>query len=360
MIVLQRIALFLVIIVFGSIILREGSFILVPLVWGVFFAFSLHPISSWFEEKKFPRSIAIIISILMVAVIVTGIFYVLLNQMVGLIRDIPEIGQNLQNKMSLYLDELNVILGNEILDPGNRPEVWSFLTPENFNTTLFNTGKSLTLAGIIPLYIFLLLYYEDFFLNFLIRFSSKNKDRVLNWVMESGKVIQSYLTGMVKVTLIVAVMAGLFFFIIGVKYFLLFAAFIAIMNLIPYVGVFISSFFAILYVFLTTDNLLFPFLTFGVLWAIQLFENNVITPLVVGSQVKVNALAVILAILLGGWLWGISGMILFIPLVGVLKITFENSEGLEPFGFLLSDETMVPEKNQLLKKKFWKSLFEKK
>ncbi|HCD88135.1 MAG TPA: AI-2E family transporter, partial [Algoriphagus sp.] len=101
MIVLQRIALFLVIIVFGSIILREGSFILVPLVWGVFFAFSLHPISSWFEEKKFPRSIAIIISILMVAVIVTGIFYVLLNQMVGLIRDIPEIGQNLQNKMSL-------------------------------------------------------------------------------------------------------------------------------------------------------------------------------------------------------------------------------------------------------------------
>jgi predicted PurR-regulated permease PerM len=122
------------------------------------------------------------------------------------------------------------------------------------------------------------------------------------------------------------------------------------MNLIPYVGVFISSFFVILYVFLTTDSLLYPILTFAVLWGIQLFENNIITPLVVGSKVRVNALAVILAILLGGWLWGISGMVLFIPIAGVLKITLERSTTLSPFAYLLGDDIPVSEE----KENFWK------
>jgi predicted PurR-regulated permease PerM len=130
------------------------------------------------------------------------------------------------------------------------------------------------------------------------------------------------------------------------------------MNLIPYVGVFISSLFAILYVLLTTDLLIYPVLTFLVLWGIQLLENNLITPLVVGSQVKVNALAVVLAILIGGWVWGISGMILFIPLVGVLKITLERNQELSAYGFLLGDEIKVSEKNEnywkLIKKKLSK------
>lgn len=335
---MQKTAYFLISIVLGALVMREGAFLLVPLVWGVFFAFALYPLSNWFERKSLPRSLAIVLSILLVSSVAFGIFYMLLDQMVGLIRDIPEIGQSLQTKLNNYLEELSLLLGRETLSGANSDELLTYFKPENLNNTLFATGKSLTLAGIIPLYIFLLMYYKDFFVEFLIRFSSSSKDRVLEWAIDSGKVIQLYLSGMIRVTGIVAVLAGLFFYLIDVEYFLLFAAFIAVMNLIPYVGVFISSFFAILYVFLTTDTMIYPLMTFGVLWGIQLLENNIITPLIVGSQVKVNALAVVLAILLGGWLWGISGMVLFIPLVGVLKITLERSAGLEAFGYLLSDD----------------------
>ena len=238
------------------------------------------------------------------------------------------------------------------MDPDHKTDLWAYFRSENLNETLFSTGKSLTLIGIIPLYTFLLLYYKDFFAEFLIRFSSKNKEAVIHWVSDSSKVIQSYLIGIIRVTAIVAILAGLFFYLIGVKFFILFAAFIAIMNLIPYVGVFISSLFAILYVFLTTDTLFYPLLTFATLWGIQLFENNVITPLVVGSKVKVNALAVIFAILIGGWLWGVSGMVLFIPLIGVLKITLERKDSLKPFGYLLSDDVTVTEASE----NFWKLL----
>ncbi|NVJ85258.1 MAG: AI-2E family transporter [Algoriphagus sp.] len=338
---LKRTAFFLIIIVFGAIILREGAFILVPVVWGIFFAFALSPVSDWLEKFRIPRSLAIILSIVLVSLVVFGIVYALINQMVGLIRDIPEIGENFKDKLGKYMEQLNTIVGTQVIFPENQNELWSILRVENLNNTLFATGKSLTLAGIIPLYIFLLMYYRDFFVAFLIRYSVKSKERILSWAKDSGRVIQSYLTGMILVTLIVAILSGIFFFLIGVKYFLLFAAFIAIMNLIPYAGVVVSSFFVILYVFLTTDSFVYPLLTLGVLWSIQLLENNIITPLVVGSHVRVNAFAVILAILLGGWLWGISGMVLFIPLIGVLKITLERSEGLEAFGFLLSDSVPV-------------------
>ncbi|MBN7812588.1 AI-2E family transporter [Algoriphagus sp. H41] len=349
---LQPIAHFLLILVLGALVLKEGAFILVPLVWGIFFAFALYPISSWFERKRIPRAFAIALAILMVSLVATGVLYLLLNQMVGLIKEAPEIGGNLESKLSRYLDELSLFLGRDLVNPDMDSGLYDFLPGERLGETLFATGKSLTLAGIIPIYTFLLLYYKDFFVEFLIRFSSKNQESVIRWASDSGRVIQSYLAGMIRVTGVVAVLAGLFFFLVGVKYFVLFAAFIAIMNLIPYVGVFVSSFFAVLYVFLTTDSLFYPVLTLAALWGIQLFENNIVTPLVVGSKVKVNALAVILAILLGGWLWGISGMVLFIPLTGVLKITLERSGDLEAFGYLLGDEVPVSEESENL----WKLL----
>lgn len=354
---LQNIANFLIVIILGAILLREGSFIFVPLIWGVFFAFALNPLSNWIEERRIPRGLAIILSILLVSLGAFGVLYLLLNQMIGLIGDIPEIGSAFTSKLEKYVIDIQELIGFEI----NSKEIINyerFFDFGSLNQTIFATGKTIGLAGIIPLYIFLLMYYKDFFVEFLMKRSSDSNEKILNWAKDSGQVIQFYLAGILKVTIIVALLVGIFFYFIGVKYFLLFAVFIALMNLIPYVGVFISSLFAILYVLLTTDLLIYPVLTFLVLWGIQLLENNLITPLVVGAQVKVNALAVVLAILIGGWVWGISGMILFIPLVGVLKITLERNQELSAYGFLLGDEIKVSEKNEnywkLIKKKLSK------
>ncbi|WP_373397916.1 AI-2E family transporter [Algoriphagus halophilus] len=346
---LQNIANLLIVLILGFILLKEGSFIIVPLVWGVFFAFALNPMSNWIEKKRIPRGLAILCSILVVSLLALSVFYLLLNQVIGLISDIPEIGNVFNTRVETYLADLQVLFGvelnsNDLLD---KVGLFDF---GNLNKTIFATGKSIVLIGIIPLYIFLLMYYKDFFVEFLIRRSKDSNEKIINWAKDSGRVIQFYLAGMLKVTAIVALLSGVFFYLIGVKYFLLFAVFIALMNLIPYVGVFISSLFAILYVFLTTDSLAYPLITFFVLWGIQLIENNLITPLVVGSEVKVNALAVVLAILIGGWVWGISGMILFIPLVGVLKITLEKNENLKAYGFLLGDEITISEESE----NFWK------
>lgn len=347
---IQRLAFVLVSIVFGSLILKEGAFLLVPLVWGVFFAFALNPIASWFELKRIPRGIAIGISILLITMIAVGILYLLVDQMIGLLDEIPQMQNTITTKLQNSIMELNHLIGVDSISMESI-SLFNILKIENFNTTLFQTGKSLALTGIIPLFTFLLIYYKDFFSEFILKLYSDSNERVLTWAEESGQVIQSYLSGILKVTFIVSLLAGLFFYMIGVKYFILFAAFIAIMNLIPYVGVFISSVFAVLYIFLTTDSISYPIIAVAALWGIQLLENNIITPLVVGAQVKVNALAVLLAILIGGWLWGISGMILFIPLVGVLKISLEKSSSMSAFAYLLGDDVPISEKHE----NYWKT-----
>lgn len=349
---IQKTAYILIIIVIVFWIMKVGSFIIVPIVWGIFFAFSLYPISNWFEKKRLPRGLAIALTLILISAIALFVFYTLINQVLSLILDIPQISESFNKKISAYFIDLGGMVG---LEGTTMPEISSFITPENLNATLLGAGKSLTLAGIVPLFIFLMLYYTDFFREFLNKISGEDNNSILVWIDDSGKVIQSYLVGMTIVTGIVSVMSGVFFYFMGIKYYVLFAVLIAVMNLIPYVGVIISSFLVVVYVLLTTDSLFYPFFTMFILWIIQLTENNLITPLIVGSKVNVNTMVVILAILIGGSLWGVSGMILFIPLMGVLKITFDRIPSLAPYGYLLGDKFPVNEKNE----NFWKIFLRK-
>jgi predicted PurR-regulated permease PerM len=354
---LQKTAYSLIIFTLVVWIMMAGSIILIPLVWGAFFAFALYPISNWLEEKRFPRALAIVVTLSLVTSIAVTVFYVLTDQVLGLIADIPEIQASFENKMSIYLSDISKYLG---LEAGSVPTTSDLLKQKNLESALFETGRSLVLLGVIPLFIFLMLYYKDFYLEFLRKISKNGEHAILNWIKESGGVIQSYLLGMLMVTIIVSFISGVVFYFLGIKYYLLFAVFIAVMNLIPYVGVLFSSLLLVFYVLLTTDSLFYPLATLFMLWLIQLVENNLITPVVVGSKVRVNAFAVILAILLGGFIWGVSGMILFIPLAGLLKITFEKVPSLTPYGYLLGENYPVIQKNENFLKLFLRRIKKKK
>jgi predicted PurR-regulated permease PerM len=350
---LQKTAYSLIIFILVVWILMAGSIIIIPLVWGAFFAFALYPISNWLEEKRFPRALAILVTLIFVTSIALTVFYFLTDQVLGLIADIPEIQDSFERKMNIYLGDIAKYLGIEL---GGLPSTSDLLREQNIESALFETGRVLVLLGVIPLFIFLMLFYKDFYMEFLRKISKEGEHSILNWIKESGTVIQSYLLGMLMVTIIVSIICGIVFYFLGIKYYLLFAVFIAVMNLIPYVGVIFSSLLLVFYVLLTTDSFFYPFATLFMLWLIQFIENNFITPVVVGSKVRVNAFAVILAILLGGYIWGVSGMILFIPLVGLLKITFEHFPALAPYGYLLGEKYPVIEKKENFYKIFLRKI----
>lgn len=320
--------------------LHAAQLLLVPLCWSIFLALLLAPATHWLEQHHFSRGWAITLIMFVATVIVSAVFYLISAQMVSLVSDLPSIAEPLEQGYQKVRSAVETYL--EIpyeQQPAQLIKTLSAYLERGVSTlgsTLTATAKTVTMLAVMPVYIFFLLYYQDNYQEFVRRlYRHRDSDQALDVVRKASSVVQGYLAGLLTVTLLVGIMAFFVFFGLGVKYALVFAIFVAVFNLIPYVGVFIASTVSILYVFLTTDSLLYPFLTFLLLWGIQLLENNIITPYIVGQRIKLNPLVVILAVFSGASLWGVSGMILFIPLVGALKVLFDEVEAWEAYGYLL-------------------------
>ncbi len=331
-------------ILFGFILavysLNAAQLLLVPLCWSVFLALLLAPASRWLEQRHFARGWAITVVMLVATVIVGAVFYFISAQIVALVSDLPSITQQLGRGYQ----EIRTAVETYLAIPYEQQPAQLIKTLGNsleqgvstVGNTLTTTARTLTMLAVMPVYVFFLLYYQDNYKEFVRRlYRQRHPEQALKVVNKASAVVQDYLVGLLTVTLLVGIMAFLVFLGLGVKYALVFAIFVAVFNLIPYIGVFIASTVSILYVFLTTDSLLYPFLTFVLLWGIQLLENNIITPYIVGQRIKLNPLVVILVVFAGASLWGVSGMILFIPLVGALKVLFDEVDGWEAYGYLL-------------------------
>ncbi|MEM8965119.1 MAG: AI-2E family transporter [Bacteroidota bacterium] len=317
-----------------------AKFILIPFFWSVFLALLLAPPVQWLERHRFPSGLAIALVMIVATVVMGFVFYIISSQIVSLVSELPSITRQLE----LWYHEVRTAVETYLGIPyeQQRAELLKSLSSyleQGLNTvgnTLSYTAKTVTMLGIMPVYVFLLLYYQQSFAEFVRQlYQHRQPDQALELLSKAGTVVQGYLHGLLMVTLLVGLMAFGVFVALGVKYALVFALFVALFNLIPYVGVFVASTVSILYVFLTTDSLWYPFLTFALLWGIQLVENNIITPYVVGSKIKLNPLVVVLTVFAGAAIWGVSGMVLFIPMVGALKVLLDEKEGTHAYGYLL-------------------------
>jgi predicted PurR-regulated permease PerM len=154
--------------------------------------------------------------------------------------------------------------------------------------------------------------------------------------------VQSYVSGLLIETLLVAVLNSVALLILGVDYAIMLGAIGALLNLVPYIGGIIAIALPVLMALITKDGYTTPLLIVGAYSVIQFIDNNLIVPKVVSSKVSVNALVSIVIVLLGNALWGVSGMFLSIPFIGVLKIIFDQIDELNPWGKLLG--TKMPTK----------------
>ncbi|HEX6891140.1 MAG TPA: AI-2E family transporter, partial [Chryseolinea sp.] len=125
--------------------------------------------------------------------------------------------------------------------------------------------------------------------------------------------------------------------IIGIKNALLLAAVASLLTIIPYAGTIVGSMFPVLMAIVTEDSYQPVIWTAILVIVIQAVDNYFIEPYVVGGEVNLSAMATIVIIVCGGLIWGIAGTILFIPLLGIIKIVCDHVEPLKPYGFLVGD-----------------------
>ena len=163
------------------------------------------------------------------------------------------------------------------------------------------------------------------------------------------KVTQQYLTGMGWMILCLWMMYSIGFSIVGVKYAVFFAILCGLLEIIPFIGNLTGSLLAILMVIIqggSTGMILAVVVTYSI---VQLLQTYFLEPLVVGTGVNINPLFTIIVLVLGELIWGIPGMILAIPLLGIVKIVCDHIEPLKPYGFLIGHDRK--KKRMLIKNK---------
>lgn len=320
-----------------------GRDIIAPLLMAFFISIVLLPIYRFFKQKKLPEVFAIIMALLALIVLIFLLGWFFSSQITRLISDFPQIKAN----VSTHLNTLSAWVNKKTNFSTERQLQ---LINEQSNSLLNSAGNllggaatSLTsifiFVGLLPIYIFLILFYKNLLVRFVfLWFPQSSHSKVEEAMRETELIIKSYLVGLlIQITYITILLGGILM-IIGIKHALLIGVIFAILNLIPYIGALIGNIIGVLLT-LTSSQELWPI--FAVLISIaivQFLDNNILMPRIVGSKVKINALASIVGVIAGGSMAGITGMFLSIPVIAVLKIIFDRSTNMQQWGVLFGDE----------------------
>lgn len=323
-------------------IIVVGKTVIMPLLMAFFFSLLLLPVYRWLARHKVPNALAIILSIATLIVVVAGIFTFLSIQVGSLLNDIPQIQQTLMmhwQSLSGWISERWHVSTQQQMATINK-QVGSL----GGNVTNYLSGAMgslsnvLIFVGLMPIYIFLMLFYKDLLLNFVYLWFRKEDHKQLETALRETEVmVKHYLIGLlIQITYLTILLGGILL-LFGIKHAILIGVVFAILNLIPYIGALIGNVIGVVLTLTSSQELWQIWVVLGTIAFVQFLDNNILMPRIVGSKVKVNALASIVGIFIGGMLAGISGMFLSIPVMAILKIAFDKSPYLYQWGVLLGE-----------------------
>ena len=337
-----KISIFLIGLIAFVAILYIAQSIIVPLVFAIIFAILLHPIVNFFVRLRIHRVVSIVLALLLTTIALAALVALLFTQASRFTESWP-----------LLVDKFTDILNQTIsdaagyfdIDPTRIHERITKSVGEllNFSTasigqTLVTVGNSVMVMLLLPLYIFLILYYQPLILEFIRElFHNSNQSQVKEIVSQTKTTIQRYLTGLIIEAVIVAGMDILVLLALGVDYAILLGVIGALLNVIPYIGGLVAVALPMMVALATNSTTWSPLYVLIGYYIIQLIDNNYIVPYIVASKVKINALFSIIVVFVGNALWGVSGMFLSIPLLAIVKLIFDHIDSLKPWGLLLGD-----------------------
>ncbi|QJC52840.1 AI-2E family transporter [Paenibacillus albicereus] len=308
---------------------RFASAVLTPFLIAMVIAYVLHPIVSLLSARRVPRSLAVL---LIYAVFCSALAVILMNLIPMVASQVQELGQ--------HAPELTMRAQSLVRDFNHT----SFL-PESFreamiralaglekrlaeSTTDFinNIGSMLGavfLFFIIPFLVFYILKDFEVMERAVIACVPKSHRKpVVRMLKDIDEALGSYIRGQFLVCVIIGLLAYAGYAVIGVPYALLLASIVAVTNVIPYLGPFIGAAPALLVA--STVSFKMMVLVVVVNTACQILEGNVISPQVVGRTLHIHPLMIIFALLVGGQLAGIPGMILAVPVFAALKVILQH------------------------------------
>jgi AI-2 transport protein TqsA len=338
-----RLALTLFAIALIFLFMWMGKSLLVPLFFSFLVAILLHPAARFFEKRRFPRPLAAITTLLMFMILLGGLFYFFSHQVVRLSRDLPSLQARVMDKWEEIQDWISDkyhITNTQQVAYMNKSANGILNTAVNsVATTFVGIAETLLLTIFFFIFTFFILQYRRLLMHFVVElFDREHNDKVQEIISRIRSLINSYVLGLLLEMCVVAILIFVSLMIIGIKYALLISIIAAVLNIIPYLGIYSSMAIAIIITAATgsTGQIVAVAIVFLVT---HFVDANVILPHVVGGKVKMNPFITILVVLIGHLVWGIPGMFLFIPLTAMLRLVSEEVPGMKPWAILMGEES---------------------
>ncbi len=321
-------------------ILYLGRSIFIPLSFSLLIACILYPLCHALEKRGVPSVLSITISMSGLILFAAGLIWLLVWQISGFAS---EWGQ-LQSKLIETWSQFSLWLTNSLHISPEKQLEWLNSVEKGYGNDVLPILKS-TIGNVSVLVVLLILIP---IIAALILFERRRLVKVLHSMLPNvplaemrtilAETIHAYyqfIKGMLIVYLCVGLLNSIGLLLLGVPHAILFGCIAAILTFIPYVGIMIGASLPIVVSWITFDSIYYPLGVVAIFTVVQYLEANVIFPWAVSSKLNVNTLVTIVAILAGGALWGSSGMILFIPFMGILKLVADRMPGWEPIALLL-------------------------
>lgn len=337
----ETLAAWLLIVCLGGFILSFGKTLFIPLSYGLLSAIVLYPFCRWLENRGWRRSVAITAAISIIIFLFAVLLLLLLLEINSFRKDIPL----LQAKLKPALAQLQLWMASNLgiaIDFQNN--WWSNTThklADNSGAILSNTfmatSSTLFILFMSPVFAVLFLYNRSAFIRFLQKLAGDHYKVQLQAILrQTTHTYFNFIKGMSQVYLIVGLLNTAGLLALGIKHAFLFGMLTAVMTIIPYAGIIISALLPISMAWITKDSIWYPVGVIAVFAFVQYLEANIIFPKVVAAQLNLSTWTTLVVIIAGGLLWGLSGMVLFIPFAGMLKLVLDHLDKDSALNILLS------------------------
>jgi predicted PurR-regulated permease PerM len=317
-----------------------ASSVVMTLLLAVLLAYFLDPVVEILEKAYIPRAVGALFVLLAVISIFGGLGYLLVGRADQFLADWPRYSATMRSgvtaldrKLAIFEKQVEAIAPEE--DKGRTPIRVAETRPV----------RDLLFRGVGSLYSILLV---GTFLPFLVFFMLAGKRRIWQATMELfpldhrtraqraldqvSVVLRSYIAGNGLVALILMLASWAFFLAIHLDYAFLLGCVSGLLNLVPYLGA-VLAWLPPFLIGMARWKTIGPYVGVGAMLSFfHMIGMNVLMPAIVGRRVRLNALAVTIALLFWGWLWGAIGLILAIPITATIKVICDHVEGFEPAG----------------------------
>jgi predicted PurR-regulated permease PerM len=339
-----------------------GKPVLIPLSMALLISFMLLPVVKRLESWGLNKMVSAFLSLLLLFMVIGGGIAFFSAEVMALSDQLDEF----TSKIMSTLSDIVVFINNDVnfIENLNRDDLiqegkdWLAESSGSLLKNAFSTTAAL-LTGLLTtvIFTFLILIYRQGLTNAFVAFGDEeNRHKILKMLRNIQNVGKQYLYGMFILILILGFANSIGLMIIGIDSPFLFGFLAAVLSIIPFVGTTIGATIPVIYAFMTSDSLWVPAAVVLMFWGIQNIESNFLNPKIVGGSLNVNALAAILSLVVGAAVWGIAGMILFLPFAAMLKVLCSEFDQLKPVAMLISNDIYGDNKKKDKTSKLFKKI----